>query len=788
MRAAILAACVWCLSLGAAFGQVQNWPSEGPPRPLVAREIKFPPYELQTLPNGLQVVVVLHHEQPVVSMRLLVRAGSASDPKDKLGTARLAASLLDQGVKAVGGRPARSAQDLADAIDFMGGAMGAGAGTDLTFLNMVVMKDSFEVGMQMLSDMARYPSFDPAEIERQRQQMLSGLQVSAEDPEYIANAVFDRLVYGFHPYGMPDSGTAQTLGAVSRDDLAAFHSRYFSANNAILAIVGDVTAEEAFTTARKIFGDWEKREQPADKYTDPPEPTRRVIVVNKPDAVQTEIRVGHLGVPRSHPDYMALNLAIRILGGEGSNRLHQVLRTERGLTYGAQANMDALKVTGDFEAETNTRSEATGEVLRLIVDEFWRLQRERVGERELADAKAYMSGSFPLTIETPDAIASQVVNVVFYGLPLEQLQNFRERVNAVTVDDIQRVARAYLRPDRLSVVLVGNASAFESQLDGAGFGTFETVDIGNLDLMAANFKRGGQARAEAGGGPGARAAAEVNADAGAGWEVRAERAARTVEAGAQTAGGRERAARAAYADVNAIQAPAGSRPAPPQNAEETQPALALLDRVIAAKGGLDKLRAVKTIVVRQTLTSRSPGHETQIETTTYIQYPDRFRTETRGPDGPNVQVFDGKHVWAKSARGVQEIPDALARDLGATLRRDPIVMLIAVKDGALAARLLPDVKDPSGVVRSALEISAPDFNPVVLLVDKETGRIDRQTFVADAPGRPVVEEEFSDYRPVDDVEIAFHGVRRSGSQTLERRITGIDINTPIDPALFQRPS
>src|SRR6266516_2140813 len=213
-------------------------------------------------------------------------------------------------------------------------------------------------------------------------------------------------------------------------------------------------------------------------FIDPPQPTRRVIVVNKPDAVQTEVRVGHIGVPRNSPDYMALNLAIRILGGEGSNRLHQVLRTERGLTYGAQANMDALKETGDFEAETNTRSDATGEVLKLIVDEFWRIQRERVNERELADAKAYLTGSFPLTIETPESIAMQVLNVIFYDLPIEQLQTFRDRVNAVNVDDIQRVSQALLRPDRLSIVLVGNAAAFASQLRGIGFGTFETVELG----------------------------------------------------------------------------------------------------------------------------------------------------------------------------------------------------------------------------------------------------------------------------------------------------------------------
>src|SRR5205823_7718490 len=189
-----------------------------------------------------------------------------------------------------------------------------------------------------------------------------------------------------------------------------------------------------FDAVKKVFGDWTSREVPRERFVEPPNSTRRVIVIDKPDAVQTEIRVGNIAIPRNHPDYMALNLAVRILGGEGSNRLHQVLRTDRGLTYGAQADMNTLKESGNIAASTNTRSDATGEVLRLIVDEFWRLQRERVGERELDGAKAYLTGSFPLTIETPEAIAMQVVNALFYGLPLAELQNFRERVNAVTPD------------------------------------------------------------------------------------------------------------------------------------------------------------------------------------------------------------------------------------------------------------------------------------------------------------------------------------------------------------------
>ena len=205
-----------------AVAQVQ-WPSERPPRPLPARDVKFPPYQIQTLPNGLKVVAVLHHEQPAISMRLLVRAGSASDPNNKLGLVHELASLLDQGTET------KSAGELADAIDFIGGAMGAVAGTDVTYLHMVVMKDSFEFGLRMLSDLARHPAFSQAEIERQRQQTISALQVSLEDPDFVADAVFDRLVYGFHPYGLPHTGTPETIAGITREDLLAFHKKLLRA-------------------------------------------------------------------------------------------------------------------------------------------------------------------------------------------------------------------------------------------------------------------------------------------------------------------------------------------------------------------------------------------------------------------------------------------------------------------------------------------------------------------------------------------------------------------------------
>jgi zinc protease len=483
VRRLIGLATMTLLASAGVRAQVKDWPSEGAPRPLAARDVAFPPYEIRTLSNGMRVVVVMHHEQPVVTLRLLLQAGSVCDPQGKSGVAALTAALLDQGTTT------RSAEQIADTIDSIGGALGAAAGNDLSFANVIVMKDSLALGFDLLSDVVRNPAFKQEEIDRQRQQSMSGHRVNLEDPDYVASLVFDRLVYGFHPYGLPETGTPESVGSITAADLREFHQRFYLPNNAILAVVGDIAADEAFAGAERVFGNWPRREVVPVSVADPPVPTRRLIVVNKPDAVQTEIRVGHLGIERGHKDYLAVDLAIKILGGEGSNRLHRVLRSERGLTYGAEATMQSLKSSGDFMAETDTRTETTVEVLRLIVDEFQKLQRERVRERELADAQAYLAGSFPLTIETPDAIAAQILNVLFYGLPLSEIENYRERVNAITVDDIQRVASQYLKPDRLSVVLVGNAQGFVRQLKGVGFGTFEVINLSDLDLTAADLRR-----------------------------------------------------------------------------------------------------------------------------------------------------------------------------------------------------------------------------------------------------------------------------------------------------------
>ncbi len=490
--AAALACAVAILGVvPSASAQRVDWPREQPPPPLARRDMVFPQYEIRSLANGLQVIYVGHHEQPAVSVRMVLRAGTASDPAGKPGVAQMVGRLLDQGTTT------RSAQEIATTIDSIGGVLGVGAGRELSFVDVLVMKDSFDVALDLLSDVALRPAFDPAEIERQRTQVLNSFPVSYEDPDYIAGAVFNRLVYGFHPYGMPGGGTPESVRAVTRDDLVAFHRSHYLPNNAFIAVVGDVTADEAFAGVERVLGDWQAGtiEPPAAGVEAIPMPTRRLVVINRPGAVQTVVRAGHIAVPRAHDDFLTFDLAIKILGGDGGNRLAGVLRTDRQLTYSASADLGGQLLSGDFLAQTDTRSEATAEALRLMVDEIARLRRERVSRRELRGAQDYLAGSFPMTLETPNAIAARVLEAMIFGLDLDTIEQYPLRINAVTPREIQRVAEAHLHPDNLSIVLVGDASTFIRDLPAVGFDRIEVVPIAELDLTAPDFRRntrGGQ--------------------------------------------------------------------------------------------------------------------------------------------------------------------------------------------------------------------------------------------------------------------------------------------------------
>ena len=478
-----IAAILLLIGLRSGLSAGQEWPREQPPPPLAPKHVDFPAYELKTLPNGLQVLVIPHHEQPSVVFRLLVRAGAVHEPADRPGVASFVATLLNQGTTT------KTAEQVATLIDSAGGVIGVGAGNELTYIQGAVIKDRTDEALGLVSDMVQRPAFSPNEIQLQRRQALSSLRVANDDPDYIANVVFDRLVFGQHPYGRPGQGSVESIERITQADLVAFHRAWFVPNNAVLAIVGDLSASEAFAAAERAFGSWPRRDVTEVVPATPPAPARRVVVIDRPGSAQTEIRVGHLAFPRTHPDYVAFDMTIRILGGEGANRLFGVLRSERGLTYGASADFNAFRTSGVVVAETDTRTSGTAESLRLMVDEFARLQRDQVHPAELEGAQDFFAGHFPLSIETPSAIAEQVLTRLFYGQDLKELDTYVDRVTALTPSDIQRMARQWLKPDQLTIVLVGDASAFASQLKAVGFGSFERIPLAELDLDSPTFRR-----------------------------------------------------------------------------------------------------------------------------------------------------------------------------------------------------------------------------------------------------------------------------------------------------------
>ncbi len=460
-----------------ALGQKPVPPSPQPPRPF-----RFPEFASRTLPNGLHVIVIEHREQPIVSLRLLVRAGAEQDPPDRPGLASLTAALLDQGTKT------RTALQIAETIESIGGQISTGSAWHYSFAAISVLKPGVDTAFEILADIVRNPIFAEEEIERQRQQLLSGLRVQANDPSYLASTAIERVIFGGHPYGHPPEGTLDSIPRLTRADLIAFHQAMYHPNNAILAIAGDISAAEAFAKAERYFGDWPKGEVRAAVISSPaPTHGRKLLVIDKPDAVQTEIRLGKVGIARRDPDYFALQVLNAILASGSGSRLWDVLRRERGLTYGVSSRLEARQQPGSLTVSTFTRTEKTAETLQLVLGELERIAREPVTEGELQKAKNFLAGVFQLRLETPESLATIVLDAVNYGFDYAYLNTYRDRILSVTAEQVQEVARKHYRPDDLAIVLVGNASAFEKEI--AQLGPVERIPYTEVDFTRPDLKR-----------------------------------------------------------------------------------------------------------------------------------------------------------------------------------------------------------------------------------------------------------------------------------------------------------
>jgi zinc protease len=454
------------------------------PSPGTIEPFHFPGVASKTLANGLRVFVASDHRLPAVSVALvLTTAGTIRDPGNLPGVASMAASLLTQGTRT------RSAQQIAQAIDFVGGSLSASADSDNITAAATVVKKDFALGMDLLSDVVLRPTFPPEEIERIRQQTLSELRVAYEDPGYLATQAFARVVYGLSPYGAPGDGTPESVARITREDLVRFSSDDFAPNHALLAFAGDVTPEEAFAAAEKYFGGWPKK-QVANAEATPPPPIHglRIFVIDKPDAVQTQIRVGRRGIPRNSPEYIPLFVTNRIFGGGYNSRLNTEVRVRKGLTYGAHSSFQSHRFAGSFVAATFTRTEATVEATRLVVDLIAKMATGQIQPAELRFAQDYLTGVYPIETETAEQVAGRVLAVAEYGLPADYNQTYPQRVMAVTLPETERMARRYFDARDLDVVLVGNAAAFRDALKKAfPAAQYKEIPLDQIDLASSSL-------------------------------------------------------------------------------------------------------------------------------------------------------------------------------------------------------------------------------------------------------------------------------------------------------------
>ena len=466
---------------------VPQMPSAGPPR-----SFEFPHAATKTLLNGLRVFVITDHREPALAAQLVIlSAGSIKDPKDRPGVAQMTANLLTQGTEK------RSARDIAEAIDFVGGSLTASAGKDSTTVTLDIVKKDVNIGLDLMSDVVLHPAFQADELERQRQQLLSNLTVEYSDPDYLASVVFSRALYGNSPYGWPEEGTPETVKQFDPAQLAKFHDTNYAPNQALLAFAGDVTSEEAFALADKYFGAWTKVDVPAVAPA-APEATSglHIWLIDKPDAVQTQIRVGKLGIRRGDPDYIPVLVMNRIFGGGYNSRLNTEVRVKKGLTYGAYSSFNPHRYAGSFNVGTFTRTAATVDAARLVVDLIAKMSRGDVTPQEMDFARNYLAGVYPIQSETAEQVADRVLTAAAYELPADYNSTYPEKIRSVTSAEVREMAQKYLSAANLDLVLAGNVSAFREDLKKA-FPTarYEEIPFDRVDVLAPDLRASSKAAA-----------------------------------------------------------------------------------------------------------------------------------------------------------------------------------------------------------------------------------------------------------------------------------------------------
>ncbi|EPX56642.1 hypothetical protein D187_007984 [Cystobacter fuscus DSM 2262] len=425
--------------------------------------LMLPALHESTTSSGLSVLAAERGPLPLVAMRLVVRAGSAVDPKDKHGLADFTARLMRRGTQK------RSADEIDEAIEFVGASFSVGSNEDLLSFFVTTPAEHFPAMIGLLGEIVREPSFPEREVELARERTLAGFANDLDDPSTIVDRAFTRALWGGHPYGHDIGGSSAHVRTFTREDLVRFHGERLGPKVALLSVVGAVDPKLVLDEAEKAFAGWTGGPEAAPRIPELGKmASGRILLVDKPDQTQTQVRIGGPGFRMGHPDYFPSTAMNNVLGGGFTSRLVNEVRVERGLTYGISSYFDMLNVGGVFAISTFTQTERTREMLDVSLAEVAKVREGGISAAELKKAQRYLAGLYPMRTETNESVASVIGDIRVHALGDDWVEKFRERLHAVKPKQTQEVAAKYLFPNPPLIVLLGKASAVKKQLKGLG--------------------------------------------------------------------------------------------------------------------------------------------------------------------------------------------------------------------------------------------------------------------------------------------------------------------------------
>lgn len=447
-----------------------------PPQPKPPKDISFPEYFDSTLSNGIDLLVIENYKIPSVSVRLVFKDAGSFYDRERYGLSTLTSELIAKGTKK------RTATQIAEEIDFLGANLSSGSDWDGAYVTLNVLKKHLDKAIDVLADVVLNPVFNEDEIKRLKEQRISSILQGKDEPATLSDRMFNKLLFDGSPYAHPEEGTEESIKKISREDILKFYNEHFCPQNLILAFVGAISKEDALGIVNEKLSLWSNKcvqgkteWRPANSQG-----AGKVYIVNKADAVQSNLRIGHQGIERNNPDFIAVTVMNAVLGGYFGSRLNLILREKHGYTYHVRSGFNSRIYPGDFSVSTDVRNEVTDSSVNLIIEELQKIISEEVTDEELQTVKNYLTGIFPLQLETANAVAVRAINLKLYNLPKNYYNTYISNINNLTKQDILNAAKKYIHPDNLYIVLSGNSKEIKGRM--MKFGDVKIYDADGKEI------------------------------------------------------------------------------------------------------------------------------------------------------------------------------------------------------------------------------------------------------------------------------------------------------------------